>query len=252
MSEKVELPFDFSKRKLFIALPVYDYKLNVKTALAVGGLLQQAMRYNLEVVTGYVGGCSIISVARNILVREFLSTDCTDLMFIDSDISFTPTDVLRLLAHTTNRDIVGGVPPSRQKEKYYLMMLDETNKQLTVDGLGLLKARRIATAFMMIRREVVSTLIDAHPEWEYKDAYSNKRIHALFDFSLTGEGYIGEDFLFCDRAREHGYSVWIDPTINLGHMGVKEYEGDFQGEYLFNRIKKEDYTGDDSLMNSAA
>ena len=44
---------------------------------------------------------------------------------------------------------------------------------------------------------------------------------------------MGEDFLFCDRARELGYEVWIDPTIKLGHMGIHEYEGDFGNDVLY-------------------
>ncbi len=53
---------------------------------------------------------------------------------------------------------------------------------------------------------------------------------------------MGEDYLFCDRARAIGYEVWIDPTIKLGHMGVQEYEGDFGRDVLYpmvNPIKGE-------------
>jgi hypothetical protein len=58
-------------------------------------------------------------------------------------------------------------------------------------------------------------------------------IPCLFDFMLTDEGYMGEDFLFCDRARELGFEVWIDPSISLGHMGVQEYEGNFGRDVLY-------------------
>ena len=49
-------------------------------------------------------------------------------------------------------------------------------------------------------------------------------------------GYIGEDFLFCDRARELGFEVWIDPSITLGHMGVQEYTGNFGNDVLYPMI----------------
>jgi GT2 family glycosyltransferase len=44
---------------------------------------------------------------------------------------------------------------------------------------------------------------------------------------------IGEDFLFCDRAREAGFEVWVDPTIKLGHMGVIEHKSDFGEDVLY-------------------
>jgi hypothetical protein len=58
----------------------------------------------------------------------------------------------------------------------------------------------------------------------------------VFDFKVTREGYIGEDFLFCDRAREAGYEVWVDPSITLGHMGVQEYVGNFGKDILYPMI----------------
>jgi hypothetical protein len=43
--------------------------------------------------------------------------------------------------------------------------------------------------------------------------------------------------LFCDRARELGYEVWIDPTIKLGHMGMEEFAGAFGEDYLYPLMK---------------
>jgi hypothetical protein len=35
----------------------------------------------------------------------------------------------------------------------------------------------------------------------------------------------GEDAIFFSDVRALGYKVWIDPTIRLGHVGPKIYEG---------------------------
>ena len=93
-----------------------------------------------------------------------------------------------------------------------------------------------ATAFMLVRREVFVTLEAAHPEWAYYDKKTDRTLSCMFDFQLTEEGYIGEDFLFCDRVRDHGFEVWIDPTITLGHMGVQEYTGNFGNDVLYPMI----------------
>jgi GT2 family glycosyltransferase len=47
---------------------------------------------------------------------------------------------------------------------------------------------------------------------------------------------MGEDYLFCDRARELGFEVWVDPSIELGHMGVQEYKGNFGRDVLYPMI----------------
>ena len=88
----------------------------------------------------------------------------------------------------------------------------------------------------MLFRSVFERLVDENPQWNYYDHSSDRQLNAVFDFLVTEEGYMGEDYLFCDRARAIGYEVWIDPTIKLGHMGVQEYEGDFGHDVLYPMI----------------
>jgi hypothetical protein len=103
-----------------------------------------------------------------------------------------------------------------------------------MDGYGLVKARRVATGFMMIQKQVFTKLAEMHPEWLHQDNMNpEEKLYSFFDFKCTPEGYIGEDFLFCDRAREAGFSAWIDPTIKLGHMGIHEFKSDFGKDVLY-------------------
>lgn len=226
---------------MFIALPAYDFKVSLKLAISLARFAQTAPQHGVTIQIGSICGCSVVSRARNLLVKDLLESECTDLLFIDSDINFEPEDVYRLMAWTSDpkKGIVGGVPRTRSDNKVYIASLDyDDNNDLTMDNMGLVRAKRLATAFMMVRRDVFTTLVDAHPEWSYYDTRTDRTLSAVFDFKLTDEGYMGEDYLFCDRAREHGFEVWVDPTIKLGHMGVQEYMGDFGAEVLYPMITK--------------
>ena len=219
-----------------MALPAYDFKVSLKLAVSLARLAQAAPQHGIDIQIGSVCGCSVVSRARNLLAKDFLESNCTDLIFIDSDINFEPEDVLRLMAWTSEpkKGIVAGVPRVRGEERVYITLLDyDENNELTMNGMGLVRAKRVATAFMMVRRDVFETLVEAHPEWTYHDKKTDRMLPALFDFKLTEEGYMGEDFLFCDRTREVGFEVWVDPTIKLGHMGVQEYLGDFGNDVLY-------------------
>ena len=240
--------YDLSGRKLFFAIPSYDFKVTLKFALSLAKFTSICKEHGVQVAFGSVCGCSVVSRARNLLVDQFLNTDCTDLLFIDADINFEPEDVIRLLAWTSRYPIVGGVPRARKEERTYIATLDEgEGKTLTMDSMGLVRVTRLATAFMMVKREVFETLIDAHPEWQYFDekyAENGKTLYSIFDFKSTLKGYIGEDFLFCDRARAHGFEAWVDPTIKLGHMGITEYKGDFGNDCLYPMLKPLDVKKD--------
>lgn len=231
-----ERSFNLAGRSLFIALPAYDFKVSLKLAVSLAQFARISAEHGIAINIGSICGCSVVSRARNLLAQDMLESKCTDLLFIDSDISFDPQDVLRLMAWTTDpkKGIVAGVPRVRGEDKVYITTLDyDENHELTMNGMGLVRAQRVATAFMMIRRDVFETLEKAHPELQYDDVRTNRKVTAMFDFQLKDGHYMGEDFLFCDRARAQGFEVWIDPTIKLGHMGVMEFAGDFGKDALY-------------------
>ena len=231
-----EQGFDLAGRSIFIALPAYDFKVSLKLAVSLARFTQIAPQHGIDVHIGSICGCSVVSRARNLLVKDFLDSDATELLFIDSDINFEPEDILRLMAWGTDtrKGIVAAVPRVRDPNPVYIANLDyDENRELTMNRMGLVRAEHVATAFMWVNRKVFEDLVEAHPEWTYWDKRAGKDLSAIFDFKVTREGYIGEDFLFCDRAREAGYEVWIDPTITLGHMGIQEYVGNYGQDILY-------------------
>jgi hypothetical protein len=250
MSEelKAEASFSLVGRKIMIGLPAYDFKVSVKLAIALASFCVEAPKHGIQIQICNISGCSVVSRVRNLIAKDFLASECTDLMFIDSDINFNAEDIFRLMAWNTDpkKGIVGGVPVARKKGSIYISTLEQdADGGIYMNAYGLVKAKRIATAFMLIRRDVFETLRDNHPEWQYHDdrvenGHSDKICYSFFDFKSTSEGYVGEDYLFCDRAAAHGYEVWIDPTIKLGHMGITEFEGSFGEEYLYPLIRSVD------------
>jgi hypothetical protein len=233
-----EASYDLSGKKLFIGLPAYDFKVSVRLAIALSEFVLKAQQHGISVQISNVSGCSVVSRVRNIIANQFIDSDCDHLFMVDSDINFNADDVLRLMAWNQMKPIVAGIGVARKTEKVFFSMLDQDEDgNVVMDNMGLVRAKRVGTGFIMIRRDVFLSLKESHPEWEYFDQNSGKTLHSFFDFKSTPEGYIGEDYLFCDRAREAGFTVWVDPTIKLGHMGIHEYSGSFGEDYLYPRLQ---------------
>lgn len=211
-----------------VAIPCYDGKINVTAAFALAQLTHASLQYGFTLQLAHISGCSIITKARNALTHRFLKSDCTDLLFVDADINFTTQDVLRILALSEGRDVVAGSYPRRSDDKKFFT---DIHYPLEFED-GLLRVERVGTGFMLIRRHVFEALEAAHPEWKFWVNTENASHTAFFDFKQTPEGYIGEDYLFCDRAREAGFKVWLDPDINLGHFGSTEFTGNFREQVV--------------------
>jgi hypothetical protein len=217
-------------RKLFIGIPAYDGKINIKLAYNLAALMPKALQYGVSVKLGDVSGCSIITMARNQLVHEFLKTDATELLFIDSDVIATADDILRLVAQSGDKDITAGAYPRRSKDKnFFADLYFDENKDLEFDG-SLMRLERVGTGFMLIQRHVIETMVAAHPEWFYD--FKGEQVCGVFDFQNRDGRYLGEDYLFCDRAREHGFKIHIDVDISLPHVGTEAFENNFREEVV--------------------
>jgi hypothetical protein len=225
--------FNLVGRKLMIAIPCYDGKLNIKTAFALAALVPKADKMGVQVHLAHLSGCSIITKARNKLVANFMESECTDLLFIDADVVVTPDDVVRLLALATGKDIVAGTYPRRSQDaKFFLDFYLNGNNALEFDENGLMRVDSAPTGFMMIGRHVIEHMIEKHPEWKYKGDGDGMDEYAVFDFAIIDGNYIGEDYLFCRRAREDGFQVFLDPMISLPHIGTQEFTRNFNEDVL--------------------
>lgn len=218
-------------RKLMIAIPAYDGKLNIKSAFALADLIPKAAQYGVQVHLAHLSGCSLITKARNVLVANFLESECTDLLFVDADLVINAEAVLRLLALSTNKDITAGMYTRRAEDrKFFLDIYTNKDNELELDENGMLRVKNVATGFMMIGRHVLEGMKERHPEWTYFNDFYNRKESALFDFSLVNGEYIGEDYTFCARARADGYTVFVDPEITIPHVGSQEYFRSFKDD----------------------
>ena len=158
------------------------------------------------------GNCHVDD-ARNCIIQEFLLSDCTDLVFLDADVSWTPDQVVRLLRH--DQDIVGGVYPFRRQDAQKagdmpvrLLMGAEIRD-------GLLEVEGLPTGFMRIRRQVIETLVADAPHFKKKDAPTE--VPLIFERTLENGTRWGGDLNFCNKWRRTGGKIYADYEMRLGH-----------------------------------
>jgi len=96
---EVKIPVEeLRKRKLFVATPMYGGMCAGMFCRSTNDLSALAVHYGIEVKYYYLFNESLITRARNYCIDEFMRSDCTHLLFIDSDIGFNANDVLTMLA----------------------------------------------------------------------------------------------------------------------------------------------------------
>ena len=89
---------ELRKNKIFLATPMYGGACAGMFARSVADLSALCAKYQIPLQFYFLFNESLITRARNYCVDEFLRSDATHLMFIDSDIGFDSNDILALLA----------------------------------------------------------------------------------------------------------------------------------------------------------
>ena len=88
------------KIKLFVATPVHNNVTihYLQSVIKLQSLCQQhKIDFYLQTMKS-----SLVTQGRNLCVADFMNTDCTHLLFIDSDILFNPLSIMKMLEKMWN------------------------------------------------------------------------------------------------------------------------------------------------------
>ena len=215
--------------KAFIAVPAYDAKLNASCAQSLLRAAYHCAKHDIELYPKFIHGGIFIDNARSLLVKEFLTTDCTHLFFIDADIGFEPDALAGLIL--ADNPISVGVYPRRDPDvlagaKVTAYNANFHDPETVVNGW--LRVDRAATGFMCIRRDVLEVMSDRAPVTKLAESKFSKfggPTPMVFHVK-HGERFIGEDYCFCDDYNAlyneglFDQPIWAFPDINFDHAGI--------------------------------
>jgi hypothetical protein len=250
-----------NKVKLYILTPCYGGLCHVNYVNKIIETKELLISLGIPVVLQFIRNESLITRGRNNLIAKAMSDkDTSHILFIDSDITWDPIDILKLIVN--EKELSGGIYPIK---KYHWDRLSSanlegimakknlpynqglTNEQLIYHNLlhynfnylqnankienNCMEVYTLATGFMMIQRKCIEKMIEKYPQYKYTDdcgflhGDENKYAYALFDCAIVNDHYFSEDWLFCHRWKEIGGKIWADITINLWHTGQEDYCG---------------------------
>src|ERR1700761_1192092 len=183
--------------RIAIAVPSGDM-VHADFAMAYAQLCVASAALPLQLITAK---SSIVAQARNTGVRHAQECGAGYLLFLDSDMVFPPNALLRLLLH--QKDIVGATYTKRVAP--YDVLGSKLAEHPAAPSGDLLEMHRIPTGCLLINMQVFDKLTKPYFRFEVDDQ----------------ERIVGEDYVFCDRAREAGFRIWCDAALSreIGQIG---------------------------------
>ena len=189
--------------RIAIAVPSGDM-LHADFAMSLARLCASTQGMRLNVINNK---SSIVAIARNNGVQLAQELDAHYLLFLDSDMTFPESTLWRLLMH--RQDIVGATYAKRVPP--YATLGSVLPGEVEQTPSGLIEMVRIPTGCLLIKMSVFEKL---------------PRPYFRFDADEATGDIVGEDYVFCDRARAAGFRIWCDPALSheLGHIGQQVFK----------------------------
>jgi hypothetical protein len=191
---EIKIPIEeLRKRKLFLATPMYGGNCGGMYARSVADLSAACVHYGIQLQMYFLFNESLITRARNYCCDEFMRSDCTHMIFIDSDIGFNPQDVIAMLAIQDDNspyDIIGAPYPKKCISWEKIKMAvdkgfgDENpndlekfvgdyvfNPKSGTNSIPIhqpVEVLEIGTGFMMFTKKVLKAFNEKFPHFHYK------------------------------------------------------------------------------------
>ena len=240
------------KPKIFIATPMYGGMCAGFYTQSIIQLLTTCQANGVDADFSFMFNESLITRARNSLTHTFLKTDCSHLMFIDSDIKFRAEDVIHMIR--ADKDILCGIYPKKEINWHsvkaamdrgvpfdqlkshtgsFVVNLVNYAGEVTVPVNVPVEIFNGGTGFMLIKREVFGKLGESVPSYSNDvvdlggKMQHSEPIKEFFTTSIEPgtNRLLSEDYHFCRIWRESGGQVFAAPWCHLSHIGTYAFEG---------------------------
>lgn len=178
-----------------------------------------------------------LDAARNRLTENFKESGSDFMLFVDNDCSFSPLALERLVSH--NLPMVCGcmytrsIPPKSTIGKYvgkskkgvhiyeFAGVMKATLEKARQHGIthenaqndmlfpktdtDLMEVDGCGSHFVLIRRDVVEALTPPY-------------------YVFLGDTHAGEDFYFCRKVKEAGFPIYVDLSVQTGHIDSEDHD----------------------------
>jgi hypothetical protein len=221
------------KASIFIGMPNAHGIVHAETCASIFNLANDLAGRGISSLFRWTEGADVAQ-QRDEIAAMFLETDCTHLLFVDSDMSFEADLCARLLSE--DRPLIGVAATHRRmqvdrlREKWgqqssfddaIALAYDYNVRSKRLEQFGkLIKVDAVGAGVMLIARSCFERMSDALQLAEYPSQRTGRPIKGYFRRVEAEDGsLLWEDWSFCQRWTSMGGEVFAYAFSDVKHFG---------------------------------
>jgi len=216
-------------KRVLIATPSYDGTVDVWYASALHQTTILGLQNEIYFHPVFMSYDALIQRSRNDLVALAVEQEFDGILWIDADMEWHPQWALDLV--NSGKDVIGlpVIKKSATEESYNIKCKPE---DLVANDEGLISVESVGTGFLYWSKAAYTHLWDNSQEYVHNG--QDKRW--IFEVKIQDGDIISEDVLTCQKLKEAGFDILIDPSKTCNHVVKLKFQGNFAS--FMERIKQ--------------
>jgi hypothetical protein len=214
-------------KNILIATPSYDGKLDVWYTNALLETVLLGFQNETVFKPIFLSYDALIQRSRNDLFKIAVENNFDGILWIDSDIEWEPKWAVEIV--NRDKDIIGLPVIKKSLQETYNVKCNP--EDLVTNEDGLISVLSVGTGFLYMGKKAIDYL------WENSEEYSEleKTGRMVFSVNIKDGQLVSEDVSVCNKLKDGGFDIFIDPSKTCNHVGNLKYFGNF-AEFI-NKVK---------------
>lgn len=207
-------------RTVFLATQCPDNKLSSFYVHSLSDTIKLFLANNIVLMPLLINDISSAVVAKNEILATVFSQDYESIIFADHNIAWDPQSLLDIVNSAYDAVALPCVKKVMNGAIFDLDISTAAEKDIN----GYIKANYASTAMFKLSKALVTALCDSNLSITNP---AGNEVKNVFETSTQYGKFFNESIVLCNKIKDLGYNIWINPKTTCANIADTIYAADF-------------------------
>ena len=208
-------------KNIFILTYSKDNTLSEIYVNSLATTIRMAAFNGIRVFPVIVGQVDNPMMAKNELLNIVRSDNFVAAVFVNPDLAWDPISLLEICLH--EEDAIA-LPVVKKLFNNVVFDLDIDMDNINKNDDGFIEVRYASTGMLKLSKNLVDALLDGSLSVTNN---TGNEVKNVFECAIKDGKFFNESIVLCDKIKEMGYTVWLNPKRTCGQVADNIYAVDF-------------------------